>query len=468
MHLAYKWHRSQKKVVNNGRLLSNIVLKNNPKNITYGNTQQKRNFRTSNTLFAQEDYYKILEVDRNATPDEIKKSYRKLAMKFHPDKNKGDKAAEEKFKSISAAYNVLSDEKQKQIYDQYGEDGLNSMGGDPMGGMDPNEFFSQHFGQGFGGFGGFGGERVRKPTHTPNINHVIRISLEEAYAGVIKTLEFSKKVLCSTCDGVGSPSKSAVKKCTACKGSGQETIVRQMGPMMSQQQITCRSCKGQGETIPKEDICKTCNGKKTTRSPKKLEVNIRAGSNNNESIVFKREAHQEPGLTSGDVVIDVVIEPHPTFKRDGSHLIMQRKISCAEALSGFQFDIKTLDKRQLKIRNDPNGTSCITNQIKIVKGEGMPIPGSSKKGDLYIKMDLDSTKIPYQDREAVGKLFGVTLPPLAPVTQSGVVTATDAPQSTKIDFDAIEKNERKQQKQKKNNNEEDGPTRGQSQQCAQM
>jgi DnaJ family protein A protein 2 len=461
------------------RLLSNVVLKNRAKNITYGNTQS-RTFRTSTPLMAPEDYYKILEVDRNASNDEIKKSYRKLAMKYHPDKNKGDKAAEEKFKSISAAYNVLSDEKQKQIYDQYGEDGLNSMGGmggDPMGGMDPSEFFSQHFGRdfggfgggdsGFGGFGGFGGERVRKPTHTPNINHVIKISLEEAFSGVIKTLEFSKKVLCSTCDGVGSPNKSAVKKCSACKGSGMETIVRQMGPMMSQQQITCRSCKGQGETIPKDDICKTCNGKKTTRTPKKLEVNIKAGSNNNEAIQFKREAHQEPGLTSGDVIIEVVVEPHPTFKRDGPHLIMQRKVSCAEALSGFQFEIKTLDKRQLKIRNDPNGNSCLTSQVKIVKGEGMPIPGSSKKGDLYIKMDLDSTKIPYQDREAVGKLFGVTLPPLSAVTESGVVTATDAPLSTKIDFEAIEKAERKQQKQKQKA-EDDGPTRGQSQQCAQM
>jgi DnaJ family protein A protein 2 len=461
MHLAYKWHRSPRKP-SNGRLLSNVVLKNRTKNITNGNTQN-RTFRTSNPLLSPEDYYKILEVDRGATPDEIKKSYRKLAMKFHPDKNKGDKAAEEKFKSISAAYNVLSDEKQKQIYDQYGEDGLNSMGGDPMGGMDPSEFFSQHF----GGFGGFGGERARKPTHTPNINHVIKISLEEAFSGVIKTLEFSKKVLCSTCDGVGSPNKSAVKKCNACKGSGTETIVRQMGPMMSQQQITCRSCKGQGETIPKDDICKTCNGKKTTRTPKKLEVNIKAGSNNNEAIQFKREAHQEPNLTSGDVIIEIVVEPHPTFKRDGPHLIMQRKVSCAEALSGFQIDIKTLDKRQLKIRNDPNGNSCLTNQIKIVKGEGMPIPGSSKKGDLYIKMDLDSTKIPYQDRDAVGKLFGVNLPPLSGVSESGVVTATDAPLSTKIDFEAIEKAERKQHKQKQKA-EEEGPTRGQSQQCSQM
>jgi DnaJ family protein A protein 2 len=465
MHLAYKWHRSPRKP-SNGRLLSNI-LKNRTKNITDGKTQT-RTFRTSNPLMSPEDYYKILEVDRGASNDEIKKSYRKLAMKYHPDKNKGDKAAEEKFKSISAAYNVLSDEKQKQIYDQYGEDGLNSMGGmggDPMGGMDPSEFFSQHFG-GFGGFGG--GERARKPTHTPNINHVIKISLEEAFSGVIKTLEFSKKVICTTCDGCGSSNKQSIKKCNACKGSGTETIVRQMGPMMSQQQITCRSCKGQGETIPKEDVCKTCNGKKTIRTPKKLEVNIKAGVNNNDAIQFKREAHQEPNLTSGDVIIEVLIEPHPTFKRDGSHLIMQRKVSLAEALSGFQFDIKTLDKRQLKIRSDPVGNSSLINQVKIAKGEGMPMQGSSKKGDLYIKMDLDSTKVPYQDREAVGKLFGVTLPPLSPTTESGVVIAVDAPLSTKIDFDAIEKAERKQQKQKQKQTDDDGPTRGQSQQCAQM
>jgi DnaJ-class molecular chaperone len=352
--------------------------------------------------------------------------------------------------------------------------------------MDPSEFFSQHFGrdfggfgsssgfgQGFGGFGGFGsggfgGERTSKPTQTPNINHVIKISLEEAYTGVLKTLEFSKRVLCSTCDGVGSPNKSSVKKCSVCKGSGMETIVRQIGPMVSQQQITCRSCGGQGETIPKDDICKTCNGKKTIRMPKKLEINIKAGTDKNEAVLFKREAHQEPGLLSGDVIIEIVIEPHSTFKRDGPHLVMQRKISCAEALSGFQFEIKTLDKRQLKIRNDPNGSSCISNQIKIVKGEGMPIPGSSKKGDLYIKMELDSSKIPYQNREVVGKLFGVNLPPLSQVTASGVVTAVDAPISTKIDFEAIERAERKQKPKNNNANEDDGPTRGQSQQCSQM
>jgi len=148
---------------------------------------------------------------------------------------------------------------------------------------------------------------------------------------------------------------------------------------------------------------------------------------------------------------------------------MQRKISVAEALSGFQFEIRTLDKRDLTIRSDPNGNSCLTNQIKMVKGEGMPIQGSSKRGDLYIKLDLETfTKVPYQDRDAVGKLFGVTLPPLAPVTQSGVVTATDSPQNTKIDFEAIEKAERKQSKQRQNKQSEQEPTRGQNQQCAQM
>jgi len=412
-----------------------------------------------------EDYYKILEVDRNASPEEIKKSYRKLAMQYHPDKNKGDKAAEEKFKSISAAYNVLSDEKQKQVYDQFGEEGLNGAGFD-MGGMDPNEIFSQVFGGGFGGFpgGGFGGfGQQRKPTVTPNINHIIKISLEEAYCGTNKILEFSKKVVCSDCNGVGSPNKTAVKKCTACKGTGIEVVTRKMGPMITQQQISCRSCQGAGETIPKDQLCKTCHGKKIIRAPKKLDINIKPGISNNEAILFRREAHQEPGLTSGDVIIEVAVQPHPTFQRAGQHLVINKKVSIAEALSGFQFQVTSLDKRKLTIRNDPSGTNCVTNSTKIVKGEGMPVSGSSRKGDLYIKIELDSTaKTTYLPREEVEKLFGKTLSPLSPPTESGVVLAVDASSNTKIDFETEKAYTKKQRR------EEDERGQQQQQQCTQM
>jgi len=247
--------------------------------------QVKRNFFKSPILFGQ-DYYQILGVERNSSQDEIKKAYRKLAMKYHPDKNKGNKEAEEKFKSISSAYSVLSDEKQKNIYDQFGEEGLNGAGFDPMGGMDPTDFFSQVF-RDFGGggmgdpFGGFGFGGRQQPTHTQDMSHTIRVKLEDVYKGVTKQLEFNKKIICSTCKGIGSPNKSAVKKCATCKGSGVETIVRQVGPgMIQQQNITCRSCKGAGESIPKDQICGTCSGKKTIKSPKKLDIEINTGINN--------------------------------------------------------------------------------------------------------------------------------------------------------------------------------------------
>jgi len=271
--------------------------------------------------------------------------------------------------------------------------------------------------------------------------------------------------VCNECDGAGAPNKSAVKKCGACQGTGMEMLVRQVGPgMIQQQQITCRSCKGEGETIPKDQVCKSCHGKKVVRSPKTLDINVRPGVSNHDTIVFRREAHQEPGIPSGDVIIEVNIEPHPVFKRDGPHLIISRKISMADALSGFQFDLKTLDKRTLKIRSDPSGQSCLSNSVKIVRGEGMPIEGTSRRGDLYIKTELDRGRLPYMEREKVAKLFGVDLPPLVPPSQSGVVLATDAPSNVRVDLDGDESG-RSSKKKEKARKESGGE---QQQQCAQM
>jgi DnaJ-class molecular chaperone len=189
-----------------------------------------------------------------------------------------------------------------------------------------------------------------------------------------------------------------------------------------------------------------------------------------ESIVFRREAHQEPGLTSGDVVIHVETESHPVFKRNGPHLEMTRKISLAEALSGFQFDVKTLDNRILKIRSDPNGTVCIGKTHKVVKGEGLPVAGSqSRKGDLYVRLEVDTTRLPFKDREQVAKLFGLQLAPLVAPT-GGVVVAQDTGMfSTKIDFDDGEKvSAKKGKKSASREYEQESESQGGRQQCAQM
>eukprot|EP01126_Amoeba_proteus_P002613 TRINITY_DN1081_c0_g1_i2.p1 TRINITY_DN1081_c0_g1~~TRINITY_DN1081_c0_g1_i2.p1 ORF type:complete len:312 (+),score=37.14 TRINITY_DN1081_c0_g1_i2:186-1121(+) len=263
-----------------------------------------RNFHTSQIRYAS-DYYERLGLNKNASAEDIKKAYRKLAMQYHPDRNQGNKEAEEKFKDISQAYSVLSDEKQRQIYDQYGEEGLN---GASMPDFDPNEIFANMF----GGFGGFNNQR---PTQTPNLVHALSVSLEELLKGTTKTLEFNKTIICPDCSGVGAAKKSSVKTCSVCKGSGSEQIVHSVGPgMMTRQIITCRSCSGAGETIPSGDACKKCKGKKMVKQPKVLTINVQAGTRDGQQLVFRKEAHQNPKIPSGDVVIEVKVKPHPVFQ----------------------------------------------------------------------------------------------------------------------------------------------------------
>lgn len=297
-------------------------------------------------------FYDLLNVKPDATPDEIKKSYRKLALKCHPDKNPDDPDAQEKFKSISMAYEVLSDAKKREMYDKVGEQGLKEGGG---GGdfSSPMDIFDMFFG---------GGGRRSKSNKGKDVIHQLSVSLEDMYNGSTRKLALQKNVICEKCEGRGGKA-GAVAKCTTCKGSGTQVLLNQIGAGMYQQiHTSCRECDGQGEKINAKDMCKTCNGKKIVHERKILEVHIDKGMEDGQKISFAGEGDQSPGLEPGDIIIILEEKEHPLFKRKDMDLVMKMDITLNEALTGFKKSIKTLDNRQIIISSLP-GWFC-SNQLK--------------------------------------------------------------------------------------------------------
>jgi len=335
--------------------------------------------------------YDLLGVPRTATTDEIKKAYRKLAIKYHPDKNPGNPEAAEKFKEISAACEVLTDDQKRAIYDKYGEEGLK---GSPH--ANANSIFEQFFGGGIFGdmFGGRGGGRGG-PRRGEDMVYTLGVTLENLYNGKTSKLKVDKDVLCSTCQGKGSEKEGATQRCSGCKGSGTRTQIRQIGPgMISQSQTVCPDCGGEGEVIKKEDRCKACNGKKTMRESKMLEVIIEKGMKSGQKISFHGEGDQKAGVLPGDIVI-VLQEKQDSeckFVRNGDDLIYEHKLTLVEALTGFKFPITHLDGRVLAVSSQP-GEIIKPGDVKMIPGEGMPIHKRPfEKGRLFLKFEIEFPK----------------------------------------------------------------------------
>jgi len=334
-------------------------------------------------------YYDILGVQPAASDSDLKKAYRKLALKFHPDKNPSAEASE-KFKEISQAYEVLADPEKRRIYDTHGEQGIKE-GGGGGGFHSPMDIFDMFFGGGGGGMGGGGmfGERRRGPRRTKNLVHQLGVSLEDMYNGTVRKLALQKNVICATCEGIGGKA-GAVVKCTNCRGTGMQVRIQQLGPgMMQQIQSMCGECQGQGERIDPKLRCKKCNGRKVNRERKILEVSVDKGMADGQKITFAGEGDQEPGMEPGDIIIVLDEKEHPLFKRSGIDLIHTMNISLTDSLCSFKKTIQTLDDRTLVIQTVP-GEVIKTADLKCVFGEGMPTYRNPfEKGKLIIQFKVD-------------------------------------------------------------------------------
>ena len=329
---------------------------------------------------AKRDYYEVLGINKSASPETIKQSYRKLAVKYHPDKNKGEKAAEEKFKEASEAYHVLSNKERKQNYDNFGHAAFDGMGGG-RGGFENFDFsssFSDIFEDFFSDFGGRSRRRRSSDFRGSDLRYDINISLEEAYSGKKQDIRFSTSEKCGTCKGQGSAPGSSPQSCSVCGGNGR---VRSNQGFFTVQQ-TCPQCVGTGEEI--SNPCKNCSGTGKKQTYKNLTVTIPRGVDDGTRIRLsgKGEAGTKGGA-NGDLYLFVNINSHKIFKRSEENLYYEFPISIADATLGTTLEVPIVDGGKAKIKI-PSGTQ--TGKQFRLKGKGMPIMRGSGNGDLYIQI----------------------------------------------------------------------------------
>ncbi|GAU45462.1 hypothetical protein TSUD_107540 [Trifolium subterraneum] len=403
-------------------------------------------------------YYEILGVSKSASPDDLKKAYKKAAIKNHPDKG-GDP---EKFKELAQAYEVLSDPEKREIYDQYGEDALKEGMGGGGGGHDPFDIFSSFFGG--GGFPG-GGSRGRRQRRGEDVVHPLKVSLEDLYLGTSKKLSLSRNVLCSKCNGKGSKSGASMT-CAGCQGSGMKISMRHLGANMIQQmQHPCNECKGTGETINDKDRCTQCKGEKVVQQKKVLEVHVEKGMQNGQKITFPGEADEAPDTITGDIVFVLQQKEHPKFKRKGEDLFVEHTLSLTEALCGFQFALTHLDTRQLLIKSNP-GEVVKPDSYKAINDEGMPMyQRPFMKGKLYIHFTVE-----FPESLTVEQVKALeTILPARPLSQLTDMELDECEETTLHDVNIEEESRRRQQAQQEAYDEDDEmPGGAQRVQCAQQ
>ena len=343
------------------------------------------------------DYYEILGVDKNSDDATIKKAYRKLAMQYHPDRNPGDKAAEEKFKEAAEAYEVLSDADKKARYDRYGHAGVEGMGGGrgfSGGGMTMEDIFQQ-FGDVFGDggspfeafFGGQGGGRSRTGQKGSNLRIKVALTLEEVDAGVTKKIKVKKQVTCKTCNGSGAKDKGSVSTCGTCNGSGYVRQIKNTFLGQMQTTVVCPKCNGSGHSIAA--YCGTCKGEGRMMEDELIEIEIPAGVQDGMQLSMRGKGNAgQNGGPAGDLLITIEEKQHEHFSRDNQNVIFDLFLNFADAALGTNVEVPTLTgKVKVKI---PAGTQ--SGKIFRLKGKGLPSIQAYGRGDQLIHVNIWTPK----------------------------------------------------------------------------
>ena len=335
------------------------------------------------------DYYDVLGVGRDAADAELKKAYRKLALKYHPDRNKDDADAAERFKEASEAYEVLSDAQKRRVYDQYGHDGLRGQGFQGGGFQHAQDIFESIFGGG-GGAGGFdslfegifgGGGRRSGPRRGSHLRVSVRIPLADAFSGTTRTITLRRNEPCATCHGSRSRPGTQPQTCATCRGRGQ--VQRSQGLFVVQS--ACPTCHGQGQVI--SDPCETCRGQGTEPKSAEIEVRIPAGIESGQQLRLPGEGEAgESGATRGDLYGVVEVEESEIFERDGEHLMCEIPITFRQAAVGDRIEVPTLEGlATLKI---PAGTH--SGKVFRMRGKGMPSVHGFGHGDMHVRVQVET------------------------------------------------------------------------------
>ena len=329
-----------------------------------------------------DDYYEVLGVRRDAHADEIKSAYRQLALKYHPDRNPGDKQAEDRFKACAEAYEVLSDPEKRHRYDQFGKAGLRGTGMHDWAGADPHDIFSQFediFG--FGDLFGFGAARGG-PRPGANLQCVIDITLEEAARGVTKTVKISRREPCEKCRATGSASGRR-ERCPTCAGHGRV----QQGGGFFRIVTDCPSCRGAGSVL--RDPCPECQGRRFIGRQRTIDIEVPAGIEDGQRIRYQGQGDAgEPGARPGDLYAGIRVEPHPFLERHGVDLLCQVPVSFAQAALGAQIDVPTLEGvEKLSIDRGTQG-----GDFYRLRGKGVPEVGGRHRGDILVQVVVEIPK----------------------------------------------------------------------------
>ena len=353
------------------------------------------------------DYYEVLGVSKGASDDEIKKAYRKLAKKYHPDMNPGDKEAEAKFKEVNEAYSVLSDEQKRARYDQFGHAGVDpnygaggpggGFGGFDMGDIDLGDIFGSFFGGGgFGGFGG-GGARRNGPQKGESLRANLTITFEEAAFGCEKEINLNRTEECDECHGSGCQPGTTAETCPDCRGTGVVRVQQRTGGFAFSSTAACTRCRGTGKIIPSP--CKSCGGSGSVKKSKRITVTIPAGIDDGQAVSLRGQGNAgKNGGPAGDLIVGVRVKPHPQFRRDGTTVLYEQPVTFFQAAMGAELEIPTIDG---KVKYTlPAGTQ--TGTTFRLRGKGIPELRGRGRGDQYVTIRVQvPTSMNAEQKEAL-------------------------------------------------------------------